>query len=786
MAQFLRPDGTISASSITGTYTAIDEATASDADFVYSANNADTTYEVSVSNPSGTPASGNVTIRYRIARTNAGTVDGAGSVSSVVASLVEGTTVLGSDSSRTATGTWTQYSFTVATSAVTDWTNLRIRFVITGGGGNPSNRRGVGISWAEVETPDAPVTNSGSFTADAYIERAGIAGSFVADAYIKKTIYVPAGSENSVDAEWTWDASLDGWTQLFPLVEQTGGKLRLSTSAFESGNAAQAEWQGTWEDLGVPVGETVTGVQVINLDRIISGNGDFSAAWSGGQVTVNGSQVLAAISGNGSDSASGSRLNLSADSFDQVTLQISVFCSASQGDSASVQGDFDNLVLRVYYGSGGPGTTFTLDAEISAAAGDTVTGSFTADAYVSATVGGSLTANAHISKSDIASSFTADAFVKRVDLSGSLTADAFIKRTFEATFTADSYVKRVDLSGSFTADAYVRKLDIAGSFTANAHISKTVSGSFTADAVITNSGVGSFTADAHISRLAIEQSFTADAYIKRLGLTGSFTADAFISKGSTGSFTADAFVRQTFEQTFTADAYVQLVQSGSFTADAYLRRTLSATFTADAFVQVTTGGIFVADAYILRTFGDNFTANAYVSQLVTGSFTANAEIAPPEPGERLGSFTADAFIRRVGLNGSFTADAYILRSSAGSFVADAFIGRTFEQSFLADAFIRVERTGSLTADAFVFRTFTDLFTTDAHISATVMSSFTLDAHIHNPNAVRNVTGSTSATSIATAGVTTTTSFMQSPAGAKVSRGRVSRGISGTTSVSTGE
>lgn len=165
MAQFLRPSSTITATNFTGGFADIDETTASDADYAYSAINTTATLTVGLSTASA-PGSGTKTIRYRIVQTNGATVDGTGSVSTVTVALLEGTTTRATDTTRNTSGTWTQYDWTVDTSSVVDWTNLRLQFTVVGGGGSPANRRGAGISWAEMEIPDAPVyaTGAGSVT----------------------------------------------------------------------------------------------------------------------------------------------------------------------------------------------------------------------------------------------------------------------------------------------------------------------------------------------------------------------------------------------------------------------------------------------------------------------------------------------------------------------------------------------------------------------------------------------------------------------------------------------
>lgn len=161
MAELLRPDSNVTQSGFTGGFSAIDEATASDADFAYGANNTAAVLEVGLSNPSGTPGAGTRTFRYRHARTNNGTVDGGGNAVTVTAEVIEGTTVRATDAAQTATGTWTARSWTPDLSAVSNWNDLRMRFTTSASGGSPANRRGAAVSWAELEVPDpsAPPTD---------------------------------------------------------------------------------------------------------------------------------------------------------------------------------------------------------------------------------------------------------------------------------------------------------------------------------------------------------------------------------------------------------------------------------------------------------------------------------------------------------------------------------------------------------------------------------------------------------------------------------------------------
>lgn len=157
MAQFFRPIQDISVTSITGNYTTIDESVASDTDFLYSANGISTTYECLLTSLNAPSLKTGHLFRYRISRTNNGVLNTSGTASSVVTSLYQGTTLIASDTSKTA-GAWTSYTFTLSEAqaqTITDYSDLRLRFAITGGGGSTANKRGLGISWAELETPNA-------------------------------------------------------------------------------------------------------------------------------------------------------------------------------------------------------------------------------------------------------------------------------------------------------------------------------------------------------------------------------------------------------------------------------------------------------------------------------------------------------------------------------------------------------------------------------------------------------------------------------------------------------
>jgi hypothetical protein len=103
-------------------YALIDEATASDADYIY-ATAAAQTDEVKLATL--TAPTGNLVINYRVA----GVTDAA----TVVVSLLEGATLIKADTERTADGDYAMTVTGAEYAAVTDWSDIRLRFVSGGG-----------------------------------------------------------------------------------------------------------------------------------------------------------------------------------------------------------------------------------------------------------------------------------------------------------------------------------------------------------------------------------------------------------------------------------------------------------------------------------------------------------------------------------------------------------------------------------------------------------------------------------------------------------------------------
>lgn len=164
MAQFIRPvlDITALGAGGSGSYVYIDEASFNDSDYISSNDNTNVTYEAKFSSGSDPTVSGSHIVRWRQAQadTNVAPSSG-GTASSYSAYLYQGgtliATLVSAETSNESSFLAKTYVLTVGESDnITDYTDLRIRFDFSGGGGPAANRRGVAISWAEMELPDVP------------------------------------------------------------------------------------------------------------------------------------------------------------------------------------------------------------------------------------------------------------------------------------------------------------------------------------------------------------------------------------------------------------------------------------------------------------------------------------------------------------------------------------------------------------------------------------------------------------------------------------------------------
>jgi hypothetical protein len=105
--------------------------------------------------PFGVPQSGGSTIRVNAFKANGATPDNAGNPVTMTITLLQGgATVTSSITPVTLTGTPTQYTLSVASGQITNYTALSLKFTFTSSGSNTSSeKRGGAIAWAELQTP---------------------------------------------------------------------------------------------------------------------------------------------------------------------------------------------------------------------------------------------------------------------------------------------------------------------------------------------------------------------------------------------------------------------------------------------------------------------------------------------------------------------------------------------------------------------------------------------------------------------------------------------------------
>lgn len=263
MAQFARPDSIITANSWTGAATAIDESTPSDADFIFSPNNPNSSVEIGLSNVTDPQSSTGHTLRVRLTQGDAdgSTPDAGGTATQYGIALYQGITLIAQTTAvgTTSPTTWTTISTTLSgaqADAITDYTDLRVQVNATGGAGNPANRRNVAVSWVELEVPDAPANNnyqqsvSGSLSfAGATVKQArralaaslGFAGSLVKRT--SKALTASVGPSGSVTKS-TARSSSGAVTFTATTVKQTG-RSTTATVTFTTAFNAELQVEGT-------------------------------------------------------------------------------------------------------------------------------------------------------------------------------------------------------------------------------------------------------------------------------------------------------------------------------------------------------------------------------------------------------------------------------------------------------------------------------------------------------------------------------------------------------------
>lgn len=205
MAQTLAPDGNITQTGITGGFAQIDEATASDSDFAYGSDGGGNVLEVSLANPGATPGAGAYTVRVRVAEIDGGSLgNGSGAANPLTVEIYEGATQRAS-TTYNLTGSWVTQTWTPDLSAVSDWTDVRLRLSDTSHGGNPNSRRAFGVSWASLDVPDGAAaqgltpslfTNSQTFNAQAIAASYGLAPALTS---FGETFYAPTVAAGAID-----------------------------------------------------------------------------------------------------------------------------------------------------------------------------------------------------------------------------------------------------------------------------------------------------------------------------------------------------------------------------------------------------------------------------------------------------------------------------------------------------------------------------------------------------------------------------------------------------------
>ena len=157
MAQFLRPNADVTVNDWTTAplWSSIDEAVASDTDFISSDTGTSNACEVGLLDATDPLSSTGHIVRYRY-RKNAAS----GNARDITVSLYEGATLIAEQTHTGISEVFTAGAFTLTATqadAIVNYNNLQLRFTPSGTtGGSPGNRRSVQVSWAEVEIPDAP------------------------------------------------------------------------------------------------------------------------------------------------------------------------------------------------------------------------------------------------------------------------------------------------------------------------------------------------------------------------------------------------------------------------------------------------------------------------------------------------------------------------------------------------------------------------------------------------------------------------------------------------------
>lgn len=300
MAQFLRPSSDITnPANWNGTFADIDEVTANDSDFGYSDDRDDLTYETALSSVTDPLSAAGHTVRCRISRSDGGVPNQTGgSASSVQILLMQNALQIAEIRADADVGAWEDVVYTLSTAEannITSYSSLRVRFVITGGGGSPANRRGVAVSWVEMEVPNAIGVLAGSSDGVATVTGEGEVSGI-------------AQIASSINPSATTDGILGGIFQISSAINTsstTQGNLTIAPALIFGVSNGIATVQGTGNLkgnlLGVSNGLAVTDA-TISFDSFVFGLGQ-----SNGQTTINATLIYNQIFGviNGKSTITG-------------------------------------------------------------------------------------------------------------------------------------------------------------------------------------------------------------------------------------------------------------------------------------------------------------------------------------------------------------------------------------------------------------------------------------------------------------------------------------------------